>query len=560
MQTALHILNLVTELKREFVGGQIESTEFYKKERAAYFFVRKGKNRNALAFIYHPVAFGYFMVPAGKIVIQTREKPWPIFGLDGSTIVGVEQIDLDRLFRIDFEKDSRAGSCLFEAIGPNGNLWHLDSNGIIQATLRHKKYETGQRYEPTAIPDGLNPFDLTLDILRARLSNSEQTTPSLVTFIEKEILGFNRTMAKEAVRRSGADFISTTDLTDEHISSVTDTIRDIAERFRSTDSACLYEIRGSLEAYPFRLGTVETQPEKFKSLSLAVMAMSSRRKTVVQEVDREKEITDAVRKAIKKLQRRIPKIESDIETAGSYDLYRLYGELLQINLPKIKKGMTSIRVENVYSNSHDSVEIKLDPALPPHENVEAYFRKHRKGREGLELLQRRLEITRQELAELDTILTELETNFESASEKYKSEIDSLLPRGGGSKDVTAPRLPYREYYLSTGLKIFVGRDGSDNDRTTFEYARPYELWFHTQQCPGSHVVIKYPNKSFEPSKREIEETAAIAAFFSKAKNDSLVPVIYAERRYVRKPRGAKPGLVTVEREKSVMVAPIKPQE
>jgi len=121
------------------------------------------------------------------------------------------------------------------------------------------------------------------------------------------------------------------------------------------------------------------------------------------------------------------------------------------------------------------------------------------------------------------------------------------------------RLPYREHTLSTGLRIFIGRQGADNDRTTFEFARPYELWFHTQQCPGSHVVIKFPNKSFVPTQREIEETAAIAAWHSKAKNDSLVPVIYTEKKYVRKPRNAKPGLVTVEREKSVMVAPLKPE-
>jgi predicted ribosome quality control (RQC) complex YloA/Tae2 family protein len=121
-------------------------------------------------------------------------------------------------------------------------------------------------------------------------------------------------------------------------------------------------------------------------------------------------------------------------------------------------------------------------------------------------------------------------------------------------------LPYKEYLLSTGLKIYVGRDGADNDRTTFDFARPYELWFHTQQCPGSHVVIKFPNKSFVPSKLEIGETAAIAAWFSKARNDSLVPVIYTERRHVRKPRKAKPGLVTVQRETSVMVEPKSPVE
>ena len=130
----------------------------------------------------------------------------------------------------------------------------------------------------------------------------------------------------------------------------------------------------------------------------------------------------------------------------------------------------------------------------------------------------------------------------------------------GARDESGPRLPFREYALSTGLTIFVGRDGADNDRTTFEFARPYETWLHTQQCPGSHVVIKYPNKSFEPSKAEVAEAAAIAAWFSKARNDTLVTAIYTDRRYVLKPLKAKPGLVTVEREKSVMVAPTKPAD
>ena len=109
------------------------------------------------------------------------------------------------------------------------------------------------------------------------------------------------------------------------------------------------------------------------------------------------------------------------------------------------------------------------------------------------------------------------------------------------------------------MKIFVGKDGDDNDRTTFDHAKPYELWFHASQCPGSHVVMKYPDKSFEPSKAEIAETAAIAAYYSKARNSKTVPVAYTEKRYVRKPRKAKPGLVTLEREKTVMVEPHKPE-
>jgi predicted ribosome quality control (RQC) complex YloA/Tae2 family protein len=141
----------------------------------------------------------------------------------------------------------------------------------------------------------------------------------------------------------------------------------------------------------------------------------------------------------------------------------------------------------------------------------------------------------------------------SAAAKSKST-------GSGSTTDTTPRLPYREYTLSTGARIYVGRDGADNDSTTFQHAKPFELWFHAQQCPGSHVILKFPNKSFVPSKIEIEETASAAAFYSKARKNKLVPVIYTERKYVRKPRGAKAGLVVVDREKSVMVPPRDPSE
>jgi predicted ribosome quality control (RQC) complex YloA/Tae2 family protein len=214
-------------------------------------------------------------------------------------------------------------------------------------------------------------------------------------------------------------------------------------------------------------------------------------------------------------------------------------------------------VDDVYTDPPQAVTISLQPALSPSENIEDYFKRHRKGREGLELMQRRLAISKDEVEELEEMQAALEANFDAAEKQYQSEILSLLPREKEKQDI-APRMPYREVTLSTGLTIFVGRDGADNDRTTFEFARPYELWFHTQQCPGSHVVMKFANKNFEPSKREIEETAAIAAWHSKARKDSLVPVIYTERKYVRKPRKAKPGLVTVEREKSVMVEPRQP--
>ena len=555
MQTALHILSLVKELERQVVGGTIRSTEFYRKQRAAYFFIKAAKSTTALAFLFHPHGSGTFCVPASKVRPEGPEKPFPVFKLEGATITGLSQLGLDRILRFDLEKAGEKHVIVIEALGPNGNIWLLDNHFRRQGVLRHRDFRDGDIYEPPPTGDRLDPRETNAAILRDRLDSGQW--PSMVTFLEKNIIGFNRTLAKESVHRADLDFTDINDVSDDDLSAIAGSITDIAGRFESPDNGYLYRTASGVEVYPFKLSFADQQPEKYKTLSLAVQAMASMRQEQIENADEEKTVNDAVTRAVKRLERRLANLEKDLESAADFERYKKLGELLQINLSMISKGQTQVEVDDIYRDPPEKIVIPLDQKLSPHENAREYFKKHRKGREGLELLQRRLQITRDELAELRAMQQALETNFDSARLRYDSEIESLLPREG-VKEADQQRLPYKEYTLATGVKIFVGRDGTDNDRTTFDFARPYELWFHTQQCPGSHVVIKYPNKSFEPSKLEIEMTAAIAAWFSKARNDSLVPVIYTERRYVRKPRKAKPGLVTVEREKSVMVEPQKP--
>jgi len=258
------------------------------------------------------------------------------------------------------------------------------------------------------------------------------------------------------------------------------------------------------------------------------------------------------------LSRKVTKVKTDLETAHGFEQNKKFAELLKIYMKSIQKGMEYVEVDDIFSEDAHRIVVELDPALTPAQNAEFYFRKYRKGKEGRDLLERRLEIAQKELASAQTMLEEFERDYDAASKKYEAEIAGILPKAA-ERRMPVVRLPYREFTLSTGVTVFVGKDGEDNDRTTFGYARPYELWFHTSQTPGSHVVMKFPDRSFVPSKSEIIETAAIAAFFSKAKNSKAVPVIYTQKKYVRKPHKAKPGLVTVEREKMVMVEPKKPE-
>lgn len=557
MQTALHILGLVRQLQREAVGGRIVSSEWYRKERAAYLFIKQGKNRLALGIVYHPAGSGCFLVPASKVRLETREKPWPIFDAEGATIASVKQHGLDRLFEIGLDHATRRHYLAVEALGPNANIWHLDEEHCLLGTLRKREFQPGRCYDPPALPPHLDPTTAVAEDLADRRRRNEGL--SAVQLIEKHVLGFNRRLAVEVVERTERDLGRPVREEGGDETVMLRIMRELIDRFVAGEPGYLHTTSRGLEAYPFKLTIIEEPPQRFKTLSLAVKAAAELRQDKVEKRDERQTIMQAVRRHLKKLERLEGNVAADLKKASDYDRYRRYAELLQINYDRLEKGMESVKVNDVYRDPPQPVEIKLDPALSPQDNIERYARRYRKGRDGHEVLGRRLELTRMELDKARTMITELEDNFEAARQRYQEEIQSLLPHEGGSKRETKARLPYREHLLSTGLRVFVGRDGTNNDRTTFEFAKPYELWFHTQQCPGSHVVMKYPNKSFEPSSQEIAEAAALAAWHSKARNDTLVPVIYTERRYVRKPRKAKPGLVTVDREKSVMVEPKRPE-
>jgi predicted ribosome quality control (RQC) complex YloA/Tae2 family protein len=552
MQTALHIAALVAQIRAELVGGEIVSTEFYKKLRAGYLFVKKGGSKSALGFVYHPAGSGCFCVPAGKINPDTKEKPWPIFGLEGAVLTSVKQPALDRIFELQFRQGEGAGTVVFEVLGPNGNLWLLDADGCRLATLRNRKFILGQPYEPAPIGERLDPNTATPVEIGRRIADGEERSP--ISRLKDILLGIDDTLAREMIARAGLDGADFGSLSDDELNRLARAANEIAGRFEPSAAGYLYELGHAVETFPFKLTIANQQPEKFKTLSLAVMEMVGRRRDSVGEEDDRKRVLKALERAVKRNTKLLANLTADLATAADYERYKRFAELLQINRDRLKKGLKEIVLEDVLSDPAVEVTVALDPALAPNDNIEEYFRRHRKGREGREILERRVEIASAELERLKRISDDLEKDFESALKRYEIDLASLMPRSSTTTEPTV-RLPYRSATLSTGLTIFIGRDGADNDRTTFDFARPYELWFHAQQCPGSHVVMKYPHKNFEPSSREIEETAAIAAWHSKARNDSLVPVVFAERRYVRKPRKAKPGLVTVEREKSLMVTP-----
>lgn len=547
MLSSLDITRILSEAENYFIGGKVIGLEYYRKERAVQLYTRLKKNY-CITLSFHPVRSGFYILPAAKSRLNIPEKYRPFAPEVWSGIIEqVSQFNNDRIIEFKITKDQATFFVIFEILGPNANVLQLDDMRRIMSSLRKKSFNPDQAYQPPKLPEKLDPLEMSVEIFHQLVKSHPQT--NFYRLLEKHIYGFDYYMAQAVTAN-----IPDAENPEDHLNTIHDNIRELVSRYRAADSSIyVYRIQNRSAFYPLKLPG-HNPLDKFKSLSEAQKTYLERLQDDLEDTEQREKTLKSIHNKIRKAERLTKKIEADLKEAANYEQYRQWGDLLKVNLAKLKRGMTSITVDNLYSQG-ESIEIKLDPKLSGQGNIEQYSRRYRKGREGLSILKRRLSNTKLELENLQKVLKDFDSNFERASQHYP---ELLLSPVAATFVKSVQPFPYKEYQTSTGLTILVGKSGDNNDRTTFEYARPYELWFHTSQCPGSHVVLKYPNKNFEPSKREIEETAAAAAYFSKARSSAKVPVNYTLKKYVRKARKAKPGLVLIEREKTIIVEPLEP--
>jgi predicted ribosome quality control (RQC) complex YloA/Tae2 family protein len=252
-----------------------------------------------------------------------------------------------------------------------------------------------------------------------------------------------------------------------------------------------------------------------------------------------------LRRDIKRLKRQLKALEEELFGFDDPARYRELGDILKANLSKLEKGMESVEVEDLYRGG--SVIVELERDLSPQKNVAVYYKKYRKAVRGREKVAERI-------AAVKTEIGELETEIEAAESATLEELGPV-PGETVEKEREPEKRPVgRRYVSSDGFEIVVGRGARENYAVTFGVGRPGDLWLHVREAQGSHVIVRRKEKGKPFPKRTIEEAAALAAYHSKSRNASLVPVIVTERRYVQRARGA-PGLVRVMREEVVFVEP-----
>ncbi|MBI2123298.1 MAG: NFACT family protein, partial [Armatimonadetes bacterium] len=259
--------------------------------------------------------------------------------------------------------------------------------------------------------------------------------------------------------------------------------------------------------------------------------------------------------ALGKLTRTASEIEqAPVESSHAHEL-RSQGELLLAFASQIRSGA---REATVTGYDGRPVTIPLDPARSPVDNAQRLFKRYAKLRDALTALsarQERLAADRQFLEHARAHALHAET-LDALEDLRQELLAEGFVRARGRPSKPSRRAGPRSFSLAGGYTVLVGRTKAENERVTFALAGPEDLWFHARGVAGAHVVLKTGGR--HPQMNTIEQAAAIAADFSTARESRTVAVDYTQRKYVRKPKGAKPGLVTYEREKTIFVKPELP--
>ncbi|MCI8336732.1 MAG: fibronectin-binding domain-containing protein [Peptococcaceae bacterium] len=280
---------------------------------------------------------------------------------------------------------------------------------------------------------------------------------------------------------------------------------------------------------------------------------------------RKRELLKIISSHIARVEKKLQIQQADLTDAYAGELYKEKGELITAYIYQIEKGMTEIILPSFY-RENEQVTIALQPDLTPAENSRYYFKKYNKAKISQQQLEQQVSQNQGELDYLNSVyamLEQCETLTEIAAvkeelqqENYLKTKNSKLKQANKKQDDS---LPPRRFLSSAGFEILVGRNNKQNDQLTLKIARKDDIWLHTKDIPGSHVIIRNPDHRQEIPEDTLLFAAGLAAYYSKARSSSQVPVDYTLVQYVKKPSGAKPGKVIFTNQKTLYITPETPK-
>ena len=498
--------------------------------------------------------------------------------LTGAKLKEITQYQLERVIRFTFDATDELGdkielSLIAEIMGKYSNVIFVDGSGnVIDALKRVDMTMSSQRlvlpgveYRLPPPQDKLNPLEVTADEIIGRIRSSGKAQ-KLNKAILSAVQGFSPVVCRELEHLTGRGAeLDTLSMTDEQYSRLGFFLkRTLGEIGDNKGIPCMVQdLNGKPIDFSFmnilQYGTA-AKTVRFESFSELLDSFYLERDKTERMRVKGQDLLRLLTNITERLTRKINTQKIELANSEDREPLRIKGDLLQANLYRIEKGMTEIEVENFYEENMPMIKIKLNPALTPGQNAQKYYKDYRKAKNAQQYLTVEIERAQQELLYIDTVFDSLSR---AETERELAEIKQELIEGGYIKRIRSRQkikgtLPPLEFTSKSGLKILVGRNNVQNDKLTLKTARNYDLWFHTKDIPGSHTIIVSQGET--PDDETILYAAQLAAYHSRAKESSKVPVDYTLIKYVSKAVGAKPGMVIYKNQKTLFVKPALEQE
>ena len=550
---------LAAELRPKLEGARIDKVQQPEREQVLFSIRNKGENMRLLI----NAGAGSGRVALTRQSFENPAEP-PMFCmllrkyLVGARIEKLTQPNWERLLMVDIISHNELGDsvCLklaIELMGRNSNLVLVGDDGRIIDCLRRMEYggDVQRRMLPGMIyrlpPAQKKPliFDCDRAQIESALNSSEDGKP-----LDKRLLdsfsGLSPLVCRELVHRAFYD-----------ISCLPDALEAFLESVRAGEfTPTLLTKDGKPAEYSFmqlkQYGS-EYEQQSLNSFSELLDAYYSKRELSERRRRRARELSHSVKTARDRIQRKLVCRLEELERTYGREEIRKNAELLTANMYRVKRGDSSVTVEDYYTDGCPSVEIKLDILKTPQQNAAAMFKEYNKLKTAEIHLTALVAEGEKQLDYLNSVLDELER---AETERDLAEIRrELLETGylkkqkGAKPDKSKKQGPMR-FISSDGFEILVGRSNSQNDELTTKTARRTDIWLHTKSVHGSHVIISCEGR--EPPERTIAEAASIAAYYSQGREGGKTAVDYTAVRFVRKPSGSMPGKVVYTDYRTVM--------
>ena len=528
---AICLTAVLEELRGTLEGGRIDKV--YQPSRDEVVLAVRGAGANVkLLLSASPNG------PRLHLTKEVRENPAqpPMFcmllrkHLTGARFLRLEQPELERIVLLRLESTDELGdkvgrTLVLEAMGRRANLILLDGEDRIIDCVRRVEGDvaTGQR-----------------GIMPGLLYRLPDPRPGLPPLLEREL-----------------DFRSNGVSRGESLAEKLERLKEAVGPEGFVPYGLVREDKlVDFTFLPILQYGPDTELRRYESFSKLMDDFYASRATAEKVGQRGADLQKAVTRVRDRVARRVAQQELEREATKDRERKRELGDILTSNLYALRKGMGTVRLTDYYDPEGREVDIPLDPLLTPQQNAAKYYKEYNKAKTAEVVLGEQIEKGKRELEYLDSVL---EAIVLAEGERDLAEIRQELTDTGylrrGAKAAKRMKVAAKpmEFRSTAGLRISVGKNNTQNDLLTAKQAGKGDLWLHTQKIHGSHVILWTEGRT--PDAGSIEEAAKLAAWFSQGRDGKKVPVDYTPVKYVKKPAGARPGMVVYTTYQTAYVDP-----